>query len=255
MYILVLQSNNHKIVIFVICSYESRNPLKLNSYLNVSGYPYTMQQTSAKKQWNPPRRTYTWQAEDLLISINTTSLGLYTPTCTRLVPPLTWLSSKDSKSKVKVSQTSGSAVQSKPKITQKNVEIDPNDEQGYYSWPSSVTNAFLEVDSRSEDVIANIALDKDVASLNPPLSRGNIGKTSESVVDADRYKFKEDVSPSRTIEILVGRALVENSLSTLRMNGFSREDIFRMLDKGPWILAFNIVRVLPKLYSDIQVRR
>ena len=58
---------------------------------------------------------------------------------------------------------------------------------------------------------------------------------------------------SSVIEIAVSRALAEDSLSALRMSGFKREDIYRMLDKGPWVLAFDIGKTLPKILSDLEL--
>jgi hypothetical protein len=55
-------------------------------------------------------------------------------------------------------------------------------------------------------------------------------------------------------EISIGREFAEKTLSVLRMNGFSREDIYRMLDKGPWIMAFNILKPLQKLFADLEVK-
>ena len=56
--------------------------------------------SSAKQQQLlvPPRRTFTWQNDDLLISVNMTSLSR--PSGTRLVPPITWLSASGSRVKV-----------------------------------------------------------------------------------------------------------------------------------------------------------
>lgn len=59
---------------------------------------------------------------------------------------------------------------------------------------------------------------------------------------------------SRYVEIVVRKYLVEQSLSFLRVNGFGKKDVYRLLDKGPWTLAFNIPRVLPRLFEDLKVR-
>lgn len=114
----------------------------------------------------PARRTYTWTNNELLISCNMTALA--NPTCTRLMPPITWMSASGSRCKV-------------------------------------LHDSFL-------------------------------GDSSSSI-----------------IEIAVTRTLAEGSLSALRMSGFKREDIYRMLDKGPWVLAFDISRTLPKLMSDLEI--
>lgn len=86
--------------------FNSKLP-KISSFLNSNGYPYSLQSSfetmsSAKQQLVPPRRTFTWQNDDLLISVNMTSLSR--PSSTRLVPPITWLSA--SGSRVKVQQQS-----------------------------------------------------------------------------------------------------------------------------------------------------
>lgn len=116
----------------------------------------------------PARRTYTWTNNELLISCNMTALA--NPTCTRLIPPITWMSASGSRCKV----------------------------------------------------------------LHDSFST-------------------EMSSTGSIIEIAVTRTLAEGSLSALRMSGFKREDIYRMLDKGPWVLAFDIARTLPKLMSDLEI--
>jgi hypothetical protein len=58
---------------------------------------------------------------------------------------------------------------------------------------------------------------------------------------------------SSLIEISVARSFAESSLSVLRNKGFAREDIYRMLDKGPWVLAFDIPSSLPRLFASLQV--
>lgn len=57
---------------------------------------------------------------------------------------------------------------------------------------------------------------------------------------------------SSVIEVSVSRQFAENSLATLRNKGFTREDIFRMLDKGPWVLAFDIPSALPPLFDSLK---
>lgn len=123
-----------------------------------------------------PSRTYRWQGEDLLISVNMTSLSK--PDCTRLVPPLSWLSMTGSKVKVLQSTVSSDATEM--------VQFD-------------------------------------------------------------------DGNPARVIEITVPKPVVESSLSTLRMYGFNRESIFRLLDKGPWVLSFSLTQTLPKIQAALQV--
>lgn len=57
------------------------------------------------------------------------------------------------------------------------------------------------------------------------------------------------------LEIVVERSVVDSSLSTLKLNGFSRDDINRMVDKAPWILAFDLSKCVPKLFFDLQARQ
>lgn len=63
----------------------------------------------------------------------------------------------------------------------------------------------------------------------------------------------ERIGNDRLIEVTVAKKMAEDSLSTLRMHGFQREDIYRMLDKGPWILAFDVSKALPTIFRDLQV--
>lgn len=70
----------------------------------------------------------------------------------------------------------------------------------------------------------------------------------------ERTNPKLQKSCSSVIEVSVSRNFAESSLSALRSKGFTREDIYRMLDKGPWILSFDIPTALPKLFLSLQVR-
>ena len=124
----------------------------------------------------PVRRTYNWQADELVISFNMSNIA--TPTCTRLEPPVTWLAA--SGARVKVLHSGGCT--------------------------------------------------KDEKS-NPKLQK----------------------SCTSVIEVSVSRNFAECSLSALRNRGFAREDIYRMLDKGPWTLAFDIPAALPRLFASLQV--
>jgi hypothetical protein len=56
-----------------------------------------------------------------------------------------------------------------------------------------------------------------------------------------------------SVQIQVSKSQVENNLMHLRNLGMSREDIFRMLDKGPWILSFDISAALNKLTQDLKL--
>ena len=124
----------------------------------------------------PITRTYMWQAEELMISYNSTALT--NPTCTRLEPPVTWLSA--SGSRVKVTRSS------------------------------------------DEEEVYNVNVNKQLSSTS-------------------------------VIEVSVPRSFAEASLRTLRNKGFAREDIYRMLEKGPWVLAFDIPNALPRLFHSLEV--
>jgi hypothetical protein len=119
------------------------------------------------------RRTYNWQAEELVISFNMTNIA--NPSCTRLQPPLKWLASSGAKLKV----------------------------------------------------------------LHECSDTGEITQESKC----------------SKVEVSVSRKFAESSLNTLRNYGFGREDIYRMLDKGPWTLVFDISTALPRLFANLQVKR
>ena len=78
--------------------------------------------------------------------------------------------------------------------------------------------------------------------LQPPL---DISNNEEVSLTDDRTVMK----------VYVRRKLAESSLNSLKKQGFAREDIFRMLDKGPWALAFDISSALPRLFSSLKVWR
>ena len=118
------------------------------------------------------RRTYNWQAEELVISFNMTNTA--NPSCTRLQPPLKWLASSGAKLKV----------------------------------------------------------------LHECSDSGAITHESKCSI----------------VEVSVSRKFAEASLITLRNYGFGREDIYRMLDKGPWSLVFDISSALPRLFASLQVQ-
>lgn len=65
-------------------------------------------------------------------------------------------------------------------------------------------------------------------------------------------KFSGIPACSSVIEVAVSREFAENSLAALRNKGFAREDIFRMLDKGPWVLVFDITSALPPLFDGLK---
>lgn len=129
--------------------------------------------TQSSRRIASARRTYNWQAEELVISFNMTSIA--NPTCTRLQPPIDWLASSGAKLKV-LHECSGTGEE----ITHK--------------------------------------------------------------------------STCSVVEVSVSRKFAEASLITLRDYGFGREDIYRMLDKGPWALVFDISTALPRLFGSLQVQ-
>ena len=133
-------------------------------------------------------RTFVWNGDELNILFNMTSLQ--SPLCTRLTPPLSWISA------------SGCKVR--------------------------VLHRGLKTSSSLIDIIA----------ATDDLSKNEVSDTSE---------------PTSTIEIVAPRKYVEATLSTLRMMGFQREDLFRILDKGPWILAMDVRSVISRLFGDLQV--
>jgi hypothetical protein len=129
--------------------------------------------TQSSRRMVSTRRTYNWQAEELVISFNMTNIA--NPSCTRLQPPLKWLASSGAKLKV-----------------------------------------LQECSATGEDI------------------------TQESKCSI--------------VEVSVSRKFAEASLITLRNYGFGRQDIYRMLDKGPWALVFDISTALPRLFANLQVK-
>lgn len=151
---------------------------KLYHQLNTSSVQIKRQQS----------RTFVWHGDELTILFNMTSLQ--SPLCTRLTPPLSWISA------------SGCKVR--------------------------VLHRGLKTSSSLMDIIV---CPEDV-------SNQEVCQSSE---------------PTSTIEIVAPRKVVEATLSTLRMMGFQREDLFRILDKGPWILAMDVRSVVSRLFGDLQV--
>jgi hypothetical protein len=85
-----------------------------------------------------------------------------------------------------------------------------------------------------------------------PSSLDSAGYISKELDESDIITESPNSESKSTIEIVASRSLVEGTLSCLRMNGFSREDLFRILDKGPWILAFDIKPIISRLFNDLQ---
>lgn len=247
-----------------------------------------------------PRRTYTWQADDLIISVNMTSLN--NPCGTRLVPPITWLSASGSKVKVLQQQTdkavfntgnsnidttstndiidkvevkttlrerSSSAVDSflidmniknkewQEKFYKSSLYSESKLESTSIISPNTINNNQRQYGFGSAMMKKNSMKDSDSSDNNIINNNANNNiDTAKEQKDTQEY-YNEGTEngedTERVIEITVRKKLAEDSLSCLRMFGFNRSDIYRMLDKGPWILAFDISKVLPRLYSNIKV--
>jgi len=130
------------------------------------------------------------------------------PSSTRLVPPITWLTSSGSRVKVLHSVT-------KPGSTT--------------STSSTASNDNLEFESFDGSLLSTI--DKTQKTIKP----------------------KSVVVQSSVLEISVPRKRIDETLMNLRTNGFKKQDIYRMLDKGPWTLAFDVPGPLTKLLADLEV--
>jgi hypothetical protein len=92
-------------------------------------------------------------------------------------------------------------------------------------------------------------------SEDDKLKANELEKIESNERNPKRNKSKKDSGVlvcSSVIEVAVSREFAENSLATLRNKGFSREDIFRMLDKGPWVLAFDISSALSPLFDSLK---
>ena len=95
--------------------------------------------------------------------------------------------------------------------------------------------------------------------LTPPLTwlatastgaRVKVLHESEGFVDLEvKHARREALSH---VQLGIARPTVDSSLALFRMNGFQKDDIFRMLDKGPWVLAFDLSKILPRLLHDLQ---
>lgn len=106
-------------------------------------------------------------------------------------------------------------------------------------------------------VSCNISTPANLATtrLVPPItwltgsgSRVKVLHSSETV-GADPQNF----ICNSILELGIPMARVDKSLSCLRMNGFTRDDIERLIDKGPWVLAFDMTPVIPRLFRDLKV--
>jgi mTERF len=187
-------------------------------------------QQPGSRRLAPVRRTYMWQQEELLITFNMTAIA--NPTCTRLVPPVTWLTTSSS-TKVKV-------LHSGTKISGSQF-IDGIEEMNRVSLKGSNNDG-----SRAESAKLG------TSNQANPLVVTATSKTNQLGI-VEEQEQPEAIPGSSIIEVTVSRNFAENSLTTLRMHGFTRQDIYRMLDKGPWVLAFDITSTLPKLFHGLQM--
>lgn len=105
------------------------------------------------------------------------------------------------------------------------------------AWITS--GAFVRALDKDCTVSERIEVEK---SVKASASDGTIASTSSS----------SSPSSSGFVDIIVSRNSAENALSTLRACGFNKEDIYRILDKGPWIFAFDYTKCLSKLIHDLQ---
>ena len=98
-------------------------------------------------------------------------------------------------------------------------------------------------------VLHNSELDINESSSGSHRSSSSISGIS-SVVSSSTSSSQS--FSSSAVKLGIERESVEDSLSVLRMNGFKKEDIFRMFDKGPWVIAFDLSKILPRLIGDLQ---
>ena len=154
--------------------------------------------SSTARRIAPVRRTYNWQGEELIISFVMT--GITDPTCSRLVPPITWLSSP--RAKVKVLH---SGILTKP--TKLAIDVTDYEEKGRKRSLS-----------REKDMSS--------ASSSSPAASSSSSSSSAAADDLNDDKDNDDDSvgsSSSSIQIIVPREFAENSLRTLRMHGFTRQ--------------------------------
>ncbi len=240
-------------------------------------------------------RTYKWSSKELQITCNMTALD--NPTCTRLVPPLSWLSASGSKVKVFYQEDdedsrAGAALLEKQKFSEQRalmseedavrlfheIDIDKNgyiDSYELYRALSGVgvvvttddiRNMMADADTSGDDRI-DIAEWKTLALKINALRKGSAGAVEEEGLSAQTVHHEDasDVSAQKSVSddlcggsrekfvtISVNRERAEKSLSTLRKFGFKRADIYRMLYKGPWVLAFDVSKTLPRISDDLE---
>lgn len=185
-----------------------------------------------RRQINPPKRIFTWKGDELIIMFNVTS-ATHPQFLTRQSPPLSWL--KVSGSKIMFSDScKGSVIGAERKDTEASMtqSSSPFSLSGGLRRSHAATMASSKSKS-SNKVSAAFAANVAAGSLESPALSG-IYENAEVVY------------------ISIGRTKAESTLNTFRTMGFTREDIYRMLDKGPWVLAFDVSKCLPKLQADLQ---
>ena len=166
--------------------FGTNHPSMPPRYLNASS---TMS-SSTVRRIAPVRRTYNWQGEELMISFVMT--GITDPTCSRLVPPVTWLSSP--RAKVKVLHSAKLSKQTK-------MAADVTD----YEMRSRKRSFSREKDTSS-------TADDDDNDINEMI---NDNKSNDDNIGTS--------SSSSSIQVVVPREFAENSLRALRMHGFTRQ--------------------------------
>lgn len=157
------------------------------------------------------RKRFTLGEREIIISCVVSKFS--NPSSTRLVPPITWLTSSGSRVKVLHSVSDPTPKSSAPWS-----RTSSNNNDGFDGFEGS--------------------------------SRSTIERQQTAPQITPR---KNGVVQSSVLEISVPRKRVDETLMNLRVNGFKKQDIYRMLDKGPWTLAFDLPGPLSKLLSDLEV--
>ena len=178
----------------------SQNHPSFPRYLNSS----STISSSATRRIAPVRRTYNWQGEELVISFVMTDIT--DPTCSRLVPPVTWLSSP--RAKVKVLHSS---ILTKP--TKSADDVMDYEEKGRKRSLSRENDISLApTPSSSSSSLAPAA----PATVATPIDVNDAINDNNGIDD-------DSIGSSSSIQVIVPREFAENSLRTLRMHGFTRQ--------------------------------
>eukprot|EP01031_Cornospumella_fuschlensis_P036069 gene36069-43740_t len=198
----------------------------LSSYVNSTTYPYATLTPSARSV----RRTYAWVGDTLVVSVNSTS----SPLLSRLVPPISWLSQSGCKVRVFSNVAEELQVTSLSPSTDPNAPHPSSQASSQPSPEASTGSSQLPNSLYLESMLRHIDVIQLYASRSPRSGRAAASRSS------------------RVLELSVSKQAVESVLGVLREGGFSREDIFRMLDKAPWLLALNVSgAVLQRLHGDL----